>query len=218
MPATRKPRCTDQRLHDHDWLRARYIDDKLTIAQIGELLGGAAKGTVTGALNRAGITRRGHGGRATIRYPQLRDPNYMVEQLVTNQLSIEALARHTGCDARTVREQTQLEPVSSTLAAAGWDQHANARAAQSTTGDTAVAAITDAELIAAVHHAGGCTTKQLTHHLGLSQDHSDAIRRRLATLVQGSHIATYGRHPITYRSAIHAAELARRIDERRNRR
>lgn len=50
-------------LRDVDWLRARYVEDRLTIAQIATVVGCTAP-PVREALIRAGIERRrGSGGR-----------------------------------------------------------------------------------------------------------------------------------------------------------
>ena len=115
-------------LDDPAWLRRRYVTDGALISEIAAELG-VSNTTVNNSLADHSIARRAAHGNTPVRYPQLRDPSYMVRMLVRRRETILGLARILGCAEKTVREATRREPVADALEAAGWDPVANSLAA-----------------------------------------------------------------------------------------
>jgi hypothetical protein len=98
------------------WLRAMYIDAHCSVNKIGAVVG-ATDAEVTSALRGAGLTLREPG---PTRWPQLTDPEFMVNALVARKMFLREVARELGCSEQTVGKATRHPEVAAALAAAGW--------------------------------------------------------------------------------------------------
>lgn len=147
-------------LDDTARLVSRYVHDGASLATLAVEYQ-TSKQVVSRRLRAAGVTTRAPGGVAV--YPQLQDPAYLVERLVTNSGTVAGLARELGCSDTTVRKATKRPANAAALEAAGWNQEANAAATR--VGRPAVVHMPDDEaVISAIATLREATVADLCTH------------------------------------------------------
>lgn len=86
-----------EQLEDRQWLEQKYLDEQLSMTQIG-LLVGTTKHPVYRALKKFGIPARVH----TSKYPQLNDSDWLKDQYLVQRKSIKQIATDINATVGTV--------------------------------------------------------------------------------------------------------------------
>lgn len=76
-----------EKLKDKDWLKKKYVDDGMSMSQIGDLLG-CTKHPVYRALKKHGLQARAH----TSKYPLLNDKEWLRNEYLVEMKSIKQIA------------------------------------------------------------------------------------------------------------------------------
>lgn len=85
-------------LQDKDWLSQKYLDEQLSMTQIGQLLG-VSRHPVYRALKKFGIEARSH----TSKYSQLNDKPWLLNQYNDQGKSVRQIAEEIGATAGAVQ-------------------------------------------------------------------------------------------------------------------
>lgn len=96
-------------LDDADWLRDRYINGNVGCQQIGRLLG-VSRNQVLNAVIRHGIPVHRQGsapgqGRTPVKYPELKDREWLHREYVENRKPTTVIARSLGCSPKLVSKR-----------------------------------------------------------------------------------------------------------------
>lgn len=84
-------------LENTEWLKQKYIDESLSMSQIGKLIG-VTKHPVYRALKKHGIQARLHSSK----YPHLNDKEWLRHQYLDNQKSVKQIAKEINATVGTV--------------------------------------------------------------------------------------------------------------------
>lgn len=80
-----------EKLKDKNWLKKKYIDEGMSMSQIGDLLG-CTKHPIYRALKKHGLQARAH----TSKYPLLNDKEWLRNEYLVEMKSIKQIAEEIG--------------------------------------------------------------------------------------------------------------------------